>query len=39
VERAEALAAERGERWTELELDRQIAYYAQARLEMSSSND
>ena len=32
VERAEALAADSGEEWTELDLDRQIAFYAQARL-------
>ena len=33
VERAEQLAGDRGERWTELDLDRQITFYAQARLE------
>jgi hypothetical protein len=33
VQRAEELAADRGEQWTELDLDRQITYYAQARLE------
>jgi MazG family protein len=36
VQRAEQLAADRGERWTELDLDGQITYYAQARLEMRS---
>jgi MazG family protein len=33
VQRAEVLAADRGEHWSELALDRQITYYAQARLE------
>ena len=32
VEAAEALAARAGERWTELDPDAQLAYYAQARL-------
>jgi hypothetical protein len=36
VKRAEELAADRGETWTELDLDGQMTYYAQARLEMTT---
>jgi len=39
VERAEQLAAERGEHWTELDLEGQITYYARARLEMAARDD
>ena len=36
VERAEQLAAQNGETWTDLDLDGQITYYAQARLETTT---
>jgi XTP/dITP diphosphohydrolase/tetrapyrrole methylase family protein/MazG family protein/ATP diphosphatase len=39
VERAEQLAADRGEQWTELDLDSQISYYARARLEMATGSN
>jgi MazG family protein len=39
VERAEQLAADRGETWTDLDLDGQITYYARARLEAAADSD
>jgi len=39
VERAEQLAAQNGETWTDLDLDGQITYYAQARLEPAAGDD
>ena len=39
VERAEQLAAQNGEIWTDLDLDGQITYYAQARLEPAAGDD
>ena len=39
VERAEELAAQQGRQWTDLALDEQITFYAQARLETTETRE